>query len=379
MNAKLKYMPIFRGRQEEIKVLKTFNFGERIYPCLEIIKELDRAPSPPKPNAKKTAKPKTPKTFESVYLPLIKNIKAKYVFVDIPNHLKPLQTMKIDTLTFLQSIAVKREKRTEYINKLIPLASKVIPVISTFSNITGERGSVGLQEKDLRPNFPIIGFRTFLSTFTQDIVQITSVAKKTDFVIMDWENIELDLTDGDQTDVIEALQKLNCTVIIHRNAIDGNLTNSSLEHAKIVDTIDNSLLVKYKGFGASCFSDYAGIKKDSIGNGGTISPGFVYYDAVKNVFFGYRYAVGGHKKGDVAPVLDEFETTIVPAVLNSGASSRMTKDPLNYLGSENMGWLILNNISSGLEPGKSAPKFKRIGMEHYVHCIKTQINSGVYD
>jgi hypothetical protein len=74
MNTQLKYMPILRVRQEEVKVLNTFNFGERIYPCIEIIKELDRAPSPPKPNAKKPAKPKAPKTFESVYLPLIKNI-----------------------------------------------------------------------------------------------------------------------------------------------------------------------------------------------------------------------------------------------------------------------------------------------------------------
>jgi hypothetical protein len=33
-------MPVFRVRQEELKILKSFNFGENIYPCLEINPEL---------------------------------------------------------------------------------------------------------------------------------------------------------------------------------------------------------------------------------------------------------------------------------------------------------------------------------------------------
>ena len=41
MGKLLKYMPVLRVRQEEVKVLKSFDFGNRIYPCLEIIKELD--------------------------------------------------------------------------------------------------------------------------------------------------------------------------------------------------------------------------------------------------------------------------------------------------------------------------------------------------
>lgn len=50
MDSQLKYMPIFRARQEENKVLKSFDFGNRIYPCIEFTKELGRVYSAPKRN-----------------------------------------------------------------------------------------------------------------------------------------------------------------------------------------------------------------------------------------------------------------------------------------------------------------------------------------
>lgn len=43
MSNQLKYMPILRGRAQEMMVLKSFEFEECIYPCLEIIKELDQS------------------------------------------------------------------------------------------------------------------------------------------------------------------------------------------------------------------------------------------------------------------------------------------------------------------------------------------------
>ena len=63
----------------------------------------------------------------------------------------------------------------------------------------------------------------------------------------------------------------------------------------------------YKNIGGNSFSDFVGIKKDNITNGGVQSPGLIFYDAVENAFFGYRYTYGGHKKGEVKPDLNEFE------------------------------------------------------------------------
>jgi hypothetical protein len=379
MSTSLKYVPIFRIRQEESKVLSTFDFGDRIYPCIEIIKDL-KAVS----NAKKKSidtKSKADNSFEAFYALLINSIKAKHVFVDLPVHLQTRNRgMNLETLTFLKKIVTVRDRRTEYINRLSSLAPKMIPVIATYSLTTGEKGSIIPQENSIRPNFEVIAFRTFMKSFSRDIEQIEPLLKKTDFVIMDWQDEELDLTDGDQLEIVEHLKKLDCTVITHRNSFPDTITNVGLIHGEIVEAIDNSILNNYKNFGGNCFSDYSGIKKDKISSGAPIiSPGFVYYDSVNNEYYGYRYKNGSNKKGAIKPKLEEFETTIVPDVIASEASRRMHASTLDYLGSGNRGWKIITDISRKKEKGKSPAKFKRIGMEHYLHCIKSRIANGDFD
>lgn len=379
MNSQLKYMPIFRGRQEEIKVLKSFDFEGRIYPCIEIIKEIDRLPPKRKKPAKNPSKPKPAKQFEDVYLPLIRSIKAEKVFIDLPVHLKGTRSMKPETLNFLQSVVSKMDKRTEYMIKLASESSKIIPVISTYYTSTGERNTITTQESALRPHFTSLAFRTFPDSFIRDIPQIETAIQAQDCVIIDWQDDELDLNNDDQLDIIDRLKTLACTVIVHRNALPKELTNVSLIHDEVVDTVSNDLIDVYRDFAGSCFSDYAGIKKDNIGDGGVISPGFVYYDATQNKFYGYRYEFGSHKKGEVQPQLAEFETKIVPDVIASGASQRMHQHALDYLGTANEGWTIINRINQRLESGQNAGKFKRIGMEHYLHCIRTRILNGDFD
>ena len=244
MSAQIKYMPVFRVRQQEMLVLKSFDFGNRIFPCLEIIKELDRVPPMPRKNAKVSSSLKNPKLFEDVYLPMIQNINAKKVFVDLPIHLKDSRGMKKETIAFLRTVVALRAKRTEYMMKLIPLESKVIPIISTYHERTGERESITLQEKDLRPHFKTLAFRTFSESFSNDIVQIEKVVQLNDFIIMDWADIELDVKDGDQQDIIERLKTFKCTIIIHRNPIAKGITNVGLIHNNRIIEIDNSLFIK---------------------------------------------------------------------------------------------------------------------------------------
>jgi hypothetical protein len=361
-------MPIFRGRQEEVKVLKSFDFGSHIYPCLEIIKEIDRVQG-------KTAKKK--KTFESVYIPLINSINSVKVFVDLPVHLQRLRAMQKPVLNFLTKVIINREVRTNYLKKLVPLSDKIIPVISTFSQVTGEKASIKIQEEELRTDFSTLAFRTFFNTFHNDYEQIREVAKANDYIIMDCESMEIDLDDGDILDIIDLLRSINCSVILHRDQVPVSLKLSRLTNDKKIDIINNELLEKFDSvIPGSSFSDYVGIKKDGITTGGIISPGFIYYDAVLNTFYGYRFKHGSHEKGKAKPLLEEFEKTIVPSVINSNATKRMTADINDYLGSENVGWRILKNIELGIEPGKSAPKFKRISMEHYLHCVKKKIITG---
>lgn len=370
MDTQLKYMPILRGRQQEMIVLKSFDFQERIYPCLEIIKELDRLPPRRKKKSGKVVKIVPTKKFEDVYIPLIQEIKARKVFVDFPVHLKELKGMKPETLNFLRTVVARRNIRTEYMKMFLPLAAKVIPVISSYHNRTGENGSIVLQSQDLNPLFPSIAYRTFVDSFFRDIDQIQSVIRESDYIIVDWENIDLDLEDEDQKEMIEKLATFKCTIVIHKSSISKDITNVGLIHNEVVTSIDNRLLEIYRNFSGSCFSDYSGIKKDDISGGGTISPGFIYYDAVENQFYGY--------KGQIKD-LDEFKSTIVPAIISSESTKRMESSASDYLGVQNVGWKMIKRIYNSQESGKSAAKFKRIGMEHYLHCLQIKIQKGDLD
>ena len=126
----------------------------------------------------------------------------------------------------------------------------------------------------------------------------------------------------------------------------------------------------YKSLGGNCFSDFCGIKKHSLGKGGSVSPGFIYYDAVRNEFYGYKSEL---------KEWSELEDTIVPAILSSAVTERMFQHELDFLGTENFGWNTINRIQLRSESGKSAAKFKRIGIEHYLHCLQTKINAGNFN
>lgn len=355
MITNLKYMPVLRVRQEEVKVLKSFDFGNYIYPCLEIYKEKDSE--------------RSTKSFADFHKDLVKKIKAKKVFVDLPVHMKQYRSMKKHVLAFLRKIASNRTERTSYMIELASEADKIIPVISTYFTRTGEPGSIRLQTNDLRPHFKQLAFRTFPDTINNDLPQIQSLALRNDFLIVDLGDVLPDMEDEAFIPILEKLNSFDkCPIIILRSAIN-KITNVALEHGEEIPSIDNSLIDLYQDYAGTAFADYAGIKKDDVTEGGTISPGFLYYDAVQNSFFGYK----GKKKK-----LDEFTRTIVPAVLSSDATKRMMKSG-NYLTSDNAGWQLILAINGGRENGRSMAKFKNIALCHYLHCIKTRIDEGEFD
>lgn len=376
MDTTLKYIPVFRSKQQEINVLKTFHFDNQIYPYLEIIKELDRIPR--RSNSAKQVSlfsKKQSKTFESCYRSVIKSINAKKVFIDLPTHLRQSRNMKPESLKFFRTVITKREQRTAYLMKLSDLSKKVIPVISSYQQISGEVDSIYLQAQDLKNTFPALAYRVMVPTYEQDIQEVKKCIRESDYIFIDYENDEIDENDWEVLEIKKAIEGINAHKIIHRYQIPDSITMTGLEHNECIETIDNSLPFIYKKLGGDSFSDYVGIKKDNITDGGVQSPGFIFYDAVQNSFFGYRYRYGGHKKGEIKPNLSEFETTIVPAVLDSNSVARMKVAKQNYLNQKNWGWNILNKIESGKENGKNAAKFKRISMEHYLHCIQQKLRA----
>lgn len=367
------YIPVFRLRQQEKKVLTTFDFGTDIYPYVEIFKYFEQLPRIPKAGSK--TKPKEPKKFHEIYLPTLRKIKSDRVFVDLPVHLKVTSKMKKEVIEFLRGVVGKRDVRTSYLLSLRSESDKIIPVISTYSQRTGEPNSIKLQESDLRPSFNTLAFRTSGITFSNDMVQIKAVLQQQDFLIVDLE--ERCLANSDDMEAIEFMLDYiktfsGCHVVLMNSPIDHRITNTGLDHGKKIEGVDNSLMEKFDIYGANSFADQAGIKRDVVESGGGISPGFIYYDAVQNSYYGFK----GLKR--VKPTLDDLREIIVRDVLSCEATERMNRAALEYLNGENIGWQMLEDMWSGIEPSKSQAKFKRIAMEHYLHCIKTKIHSGYF-
>lgn len=367
------YIPVFRLRQQEKIVLTSFDFGSEIYPYVEIFKHFEQKPRIIKATSK--TKPKAPKQFHEIYLPIIRQIKSDKVFIDLPIQLKVSNKMKTEVIEFLRGVVGKRDVRTSHLLSLKSINEKAIPVISTYSQRTGEPNSIRLQEADLRPAFQILAFRTSAITFTNDMIQINAVLRPHDYLIIDFE--ERCLADSEDMDAIQFMLDYlktfdGCHVVLMNSPIDHKITNSGLDHAQKIDHVDNSLLERFKAFGAHSFADHAGIKRDVVESGGGISPGFIYYDAVENTFYGFK----GLKREK--PDLNDLREIIVRDVLISDPTARMQGSNMEYLCRDNVGWKMLGDMWNEIEPWRSQAKFKRIAMEHYLHCIKIKILAGSF-
>ncbi|MCW2259492.1 MULTISPECIES: beta family protein [Sphingobacterium] len=359
------YTPVIRYRQEEKKVLTSFDFGDKIYPYIEIFKKLERV---------HTSKKKSEPTFHEVHLPILRDIKSNKVFVDLPVHLKTSTKMKKEVVEFLTQVIGNRLERTSHLIGLKSLNNKIIPIISTYSQRTGEPNSIIAQENDLRSVFNSLGFRTSSSTFDNDMKQIIKVAKADDYLFVDLE--EYCLASGDDRYAIDFMLDFvksfkSCPVIILNSPIHHTTTNSGLEHGMRIEKADNSLQYSYKSYGAKGFGDYAGLKKDVLEGGGRISPGFIFYDAVENSYYGYKGLK--RKQGE----LEDFLDIIIPKVLKSDAVNRMLISAERYLDNVNPGWKLINEMLTGIENPKSQSKFKRISMLHYLYCINKKIQAAI--
>lgn len=354
MPSNLIYMPTFRARQQEMIVLRSFEFGSNIFPLIEIVKEKDRS--------------NNQQNFKEIYTSLIRTIHSDKVFVDLPTYLRDTSGMQDEVVSFNRTVLSNIENRIEYFNLFAADSSKVIPVISTLLLKTGETKSITNQFIALKQNFPSIAIRTFTNTFNFDIAEIQTLLTEDDFLIYDiHEGVGLTSPVLKKDKAILDSIRLPHKIAL-RSAINTDIQNVRLNHGEIIYEADNSLLEMFRQpLGFNAFGDYAGIKKDDLTSGGTISPGFILYNPVDNLYYGY--------KGNIKN-LAEFETTIVPDVLASPAAAAMLAMNPDYLNVLNEGWNTLLRIRDG-ETGKSQAKFKKISIEHYLHCIKFSIETGV--
>lgn len=351
MAHELEYMPVFRSRQQEIKVLKNFDFGNHIWPLLEVIKEKDR-----KNNTR---------TSKEIYTDIVQNVSAPKVFLDLPVYLKEASNTQDEVVKFIRGFIQDKEERVDFLKQFNDLNQKVIPVISSLLATTGETQTILYQMENLEDEFPHLAYRIFHNTFDEDVEELEHLFDpETDTLIYDLDKVEI--TSPVVRKQVKKLQNTFGTSfkVMVRSAINEEVQNVKLEHEDIVGEANNSLVEMYKGQGFDAFGDYAGIKKDDLTSGGTISPGFIFYDPYDNLFYGF--------KSDVKE-LEEFERTIVPSVLESSVVENLQEHYPEFI-EGNPGIEMLRKIrDNDEESGKNQAKFKKISMDHYLHCIKTSI------
>lgn len=347
------YFPVFRARQQEILVLRSFSFRDRMTPIIEIIKEKDRS--------------NNPKSSFEIYSELIDSINSEYVLLDLPTYLRPTTSTMVETIKFYRKVISVLGERISFFSSFHALSRKTIPIISSLLTETGETDTVLKQTDALKTIFPHLAYRIFFNNYNDTINDfIASNIRDEDIILFDLDTVPItNPIIKKYTASLTTSFPRNYRVLI-RSAVNTDILNVNLSHNDVIGEADNSLLDFYKPYSFNSFGDYVGIKKDELPAGGGISPGFIMYDPLDNVYYGFK---GNVKK------LSEFEDTIVPDVINSSVVNNIQLSHPSYLAG-NPGYETILRINSNTEPGKSQAKFKKISMEHYLFCIRTMILEG---
>jgi len=350
------YFPLFRWRQQEILVLRSFPFENKMTPLIEVIKEKDRS--------------NNPKSSIEIYFELIENINSEFVLLDLPIYLRPTTSTMVETIKFYRKVISNLNERIKFFTAFNSLSNKTVPVISSLLTETGETNTLLKQTTSLKSIFPVLAFRIFFNNFNDTINEFVSTGiRDEDIILFDLDTIPITNPIIKKYINIILTNFPNNHKVLIRSAVNTDILNVNLTHNDVIGEADNSLIdFYYKSYKFDSFGDYVGIKKDEIPAGGGISPGFIMYDPLDNVYYGYK---GNIKK------LSEFEDTIVPDVINSPVIKNIESSHPSFL-IGNSGYETILRINDNTEPGKSQAKFKKISMEHYLHCIKTKILEGYF-
>jgi hypothetical protein len=347
-----KYFPCFRARQQEIDVLKTFEFSDLMIPIVEIIKEKDRV--------------NNTEDGEVIYSDLIRDIQSQKVLIDLPIYLELSVSTSKEVRKFVLSTIRDLDKRIEFYSKFSDQSDKAVPVISSLNPHSDEADTMEKQFTQLSGQFPIIAFRLFINRFDESLLELYKLNLRVgDLIIYDLDTVDITspLVKKHKKDINEKFP--NNYKIVIRSAINTDIQNIKLDHGSIVPEANNSLLELYNTamYRFDAFGDYAGVKKDDITSGGTISPGFILFNPEDNLYYGFK----GRMKS-----LSEFETTIAPDALNTDFVKGWIASTSPYY-TGNLGLNKLEKIRDKTEPGRSQAKFKWISMMHYLHVIKVLI------
>lgn len=338
-----RYVPVLRHRQEEWAALRSVGLSNKFLPLVEIVKELPRS------NARGT--------FQTIYTRDLSSLNHP-VIVDFPTYVQMVPATKAEVRRFLQPLQANLQLRTQLFQQLSGVTA-LIPTVTYNPQIPYVQGTVAQLAGALRPTFARLAFRLFFTGFVQALADVTNVAQPGDIILLDIDDLPQasPALAGLYQQLTAFAQQRGCRSALVRAAINDTVRNTSFVDDQPIPAADNSLLSSYAQYGFDAFGDYAGIKKDLLRDGGTISPGFAFYSWQGNVYVGYKGRL---------PRLVEFNVHITPSVLGSAYYRRFT----GMHHQQCPGCTTIQNIRAGTESGQNQGKWKRIAMMHYLYTME---------
>ena len=342
----MKYVPILRYRQEERAALRSLALTAKTMPLIELVKD--------KPNANMKG------NFKEAYERDLDTVEVPFM-VDFPVYLPLNASTQDDVRSFL--LPLKRDRK-RVITRFIELSSvaNLVPVLSYDPYTTYAPGSVAKEAAVLRQNFPRLAFRVHIGHFDDLVADLVGTARTNDIAIFDLDKAP------HSNPVLQAkyqkMQRLKsrtgCITVLARAALGAEITNVGLSHGQPIAEADNSLLTMFGTYKFDTFGDFAGIKKDLLQKGGSVSPGLIYYYWTDNCYMGYR----GNVKA-----LSEFRQHIVPSLVASPLWKALSPQHLASC----PGCKYVAEVHSGNQTGANQAIWKRASIMHYIHTMEESL------
>ena len=254
-----RYVPVMRYRTQERGVLQQTVFSDKVLPLIEVVSRSLRAGG------------------TTTTLDRISSLSSK-IMVGFPLDLRLTSSTRREVANFLGPLQVNPLRVLPLFSSLSN-SPNVIPVV-TYNPARYASTPTLLSQlaQGLRPTFPQLAFRVFFQGFDQALRELLSLVTADDVLILDID--EAPHTTAVFQPLYAQLIALgadkHCATVLIRSAIPDSLTHVGLVNDAPIPQADNSLLTTYSAYGFSAFGDYAGIKKDLLEDGGTISPGLIY-------------------------------------------------------------------------------------------------------
>lgn len=342
----MKYVPVVRYRQEERAALKQLALSSKIMPLIEIVTE--------KPHSSMK------KPFSELYAAEFASFEGPFM-VDLPTHLRLSRSTSHNVRNFL--LPLKRD-RTLVVGRLLDLAGVqgLIPVLSYDPQTQYAHGTLVSEAQALKSRFSRLAFRVFAEATSSLLDELKSVATVNDIAVLD-----IGVTPhGNQRlePLYERFRALkattSCSLVIVRSALSPQLTNIGLVDGQPIVNADDSLRDTYPTYGFDAFGDFAGIKKDALRRGGSVSPGVIYYFRDGGMYVGYR-----GREGNVS----EFASHIVPNLTQSEHWRLMSRRHKASC----PGCRYIQDVLAGTESGRSQGMWKRVSMMHYLYTMEEHL------